>query len=691
MSNAYFRKQMVYMLFLITTFVIGIIPPAYAAQVNKGSLPTPTIEQLKEQKLLAGQSLDPMLKHLAQRLETEHLKVNTVLTRLKYKPINNFSEDVSARSLLEFAMKRAESGRPGDAKKLLSVFRDEYAKNSAAIATDPVLRQLGQYSSSQLRDGFIFKENINDINKVKLDSIRLEKAVNRFAQLQPATFELKPLVMRCCIKSGSIAQFDRITQSAKTHQERITQLLQLEPPPPTQNDKMKTLINDFRTTTAARQIDPNLHNIVKSLDTNLPNNYAKIDSIDRNSVPTLSRENQALAKVANALADSGDIATANKLTKTSKATNNTTIKTNIMSAVGDSNIHGLQTFSAAAPATPPAYPSRIGSAEIRLASVQAKASIQAYERFISKTFTGSNSIPKSFASASRSIRGPGGISFGAKIVEQPTSKPISVTWLANPENTSYGYFLFKLTNRKQRVHYAVSNLLYAESASAAWIALFNPLKDTLKYVEGEVFPVVTIDRFYDGADLLPAEKPIAVNPALSGLRLAWSVSRVDFWFTVGKAARNDIKAIFCPTSNNCQAFQEEPVTAWQYTEELATWQFHDKPRIIKLRPGKNPGKDPDIIQVCSPPMSQCRNKPIRYPHLTISPFAKSDLIKSELLGSSIGLAVQSCGEPKNETDYKCIYREFKDNWSYFATLARIDDEANAQIVYELTKTIMSYR
>lgn len=638
-------------------------PSNEPSELKKGEIQLP--KQLTAVEVV--EDLDEYTRKLGESLLAERNSVTQTLNELGYEPLNNFSEYVSARAQLEFAMKRAEvgSGNNDGAKQLLIYFRDKYQASSVAMQIDPVLQGLGYATTKE----FIFSKDVQAVRKVKLESLDLEKAVTKFVTYQPSYFEMKTHAFRCCLKNTSPQKYDEIVLNSKNHKELLTNILNREAPPPTQKEKMRVFARGYQAESIARQIDPNLNQIIDSLEDQLPERYRVINNAPTESVPTFAVQKSALKEAADQAALAGDSLATNFLQGVHLASNDVDF---------DAKAEAIKNSAKAFSPTSMGYPNSAGTR----GSVVA---VKAFDRFIKETFEGANSISKKFVSASRSIRGPGGISFGADIIESPSEVPQKIAWISHSQEPEFGYFLFKLGADKSIT--ARSKWMYAESAAAAWIALFNPLSQRAEFKEKEVFTVVSIDRFYKG-ELSENERPITINPSLMGFQLAWSSARVDFWFSVGKAVRNDILKLYCTSSDEkCQAIEEEPKdVAWEAVTQMATWQFHDRPHYIKLAPATSEQKI-SLIAVCTSDNSNCLNEEVPSPHMTISPFARDDLLKSQILEMLVNLSAPQCQQQSTETAFmKCLLIELKSSIS-IVLLKAPSDESSTEI--NLLRSIQS--
>ncbi len=565
---------------------LGINPPATEA----GS-----ISPQSQQRAVIGE--------LARQIKAQAAPLDEILESVKYTPLNQFSEQVSARAKLETAMARAEHGEKGkgEAKRLLQYVRDQLGKKSAASAIDPRLQELGAFTEGT----FHFAERI-DVNPTQeMRKLGLDKAVDALAKYQPPYFELKNIAFNCCIQKATLADIERAALVSKNHNELIGRILTIEPPPPTEKEKLLKLVQKYQSESAARTIDPSLANISKSLSNSLPKNYQIIEASTAN-VPTFQQQKAALR----------DWAKSPSASSLSEAQLSTYRNLHAANSADDAAQIALQSFDVVANsyAGGPASKTVPGGNDA------------AFKRFMGNTFNGASGIPRSFSVASRSIRGPGGISLGARILNAPQLRVKSAVWVPTDHHPQFGRYAITLDGDG----IVVSSILYSESAAAAWIALFNPTAEYARFQEGEIFPLVTIDRFYREGELNRHQKPVAINPALTGYGLGWSVARVDFWFSVGKAARKDIVALHCNgQEKNCDALADEPSVDWDLLDQLATWQFHDKEHKIQFfEPA--PGENYRTVRVCNL-TDGCSSATTPDPHMTISPFARKDVFKGEIL------------------------------------------------------------
>jgi hypothetical protein len=567
--------------------LLGMVFILLLSAVGSGSALTPNeaVDNLQQQQLA----------EIARAYDIDEHDLASKLSALGYTDINGFSADhVSAEALLMHATRRAEAANPGDGKRLLAVLARSVQANSATAASDPALAPLNAYTPAALTQPFTFSPDDVKVAAIKLPEV-VERAVVALADHGWPHASISHALLRSLHKVGfTPLTLDLIAKQSPSLVEYLRRAIQAGTPPPLPADAVLAIISEVQSASAIAVNDPALNAIRSELSAPLPGNYETMHTRER-FTPTARAEYAAMR----------DAARGEKLPIASL----------------DSWGGGSAGSGAVPPTDPPEGPPPFsgplavdGDGSVVATGEHAKVARDAYQRWDEGTFGSSlvgappsgldgggkgaaaragndlnkgggrtprigerspgfrEHISRSFTVASRSIRGPGGVSLGAPYTSNISDRPIQVRWLPKPSAPQFGYFLVTMKTDKGDTYSALSRVFYAESADAAQHGVFGVGADK-RFVlkEGDILPLVSMTAEGSGNDV----KAVVVNPALAGLKLAWSAVRADFWLRSFDGALADVK-ILKPDVDGSAARADAKLA------KAVTWQIRERPFTVQL-------------------------------------------------------------------------------------------------------------
>ncbi|MBY3214301.1 hypothetical protein HFO21_07920 [Rhizobium laguerreae] len=545
---------------------------------------------------------------IANAYDADQRDLASQLASLGYADLNGFSaENISAEALLGHAARRAEAGHQDDGRRLIAWLANRVQANSALATTDPALAPLKVYTPQELSAPFTFSTNMPRVATIKLPEA-VELAVIALAAHGWPHASMSAVLLRNLHKLGfGSGTLDMIAKDAPSLAEYLRRAIAEGTPPPLPAEAILAIIAEVQSASALALTDPALNAIKAELESRLPATYEAM-RMREVLTPTARAE---LAALRSAARQEGLPLASFK------------------GWPGNDPDGGVPDPRAPRPDGPPPFSGTLavdGSGFDPSSGKHATVARAAYQRWDQGTFgtgwrnrtdgsgppdpvpdvplspspnsggganplnkggAGPNArpapsfhgggLPRSFVRASRSIRGPGGISLGAAATSQITDHPVSGRWLPKPGAPQFGYFLITMRNASGGTYSALSRVFFAESADAAHRAALGWRTDQSPvFKEGDIFPMVSLTP--EGSE--EEVKAVVVNPALAGLKLAWSAVRADFWLRSFDGALKDATVLDPGVASAAARADMALFSAF-------TWQIRERAHDLRLVRSEN--------------------------------------------------------------------------------------------------------
>jgi hypothetical protein len=419
----------------------------------------------------------------------------------------------SARAMLKSLYERAESVQSGEGDRFLAMVYRDAARDSLAIAKDPVFAPLRQYPANDLDPSrkpinFMPMSEFINLNKHAPLSPLAEKAISAVADVYagPHIGRIRLFALRHLRNPQfSTTTFERAIAEAKGPREAIRRMIQLGTPPP---QPEKALLGILKETASRTAILPSeVAQIMADLTEKLPPELEHYTQVEGDLE---SRKRQVVEAIVE-----------DKRTRSDKKV----LPSWLHNTGGSDPMIPGGLSGGGGPAGGSLRGGAPGGSEM-LAKVYA----QNYARYTGETFmprnplyvttTGSTKpqsqstdVPRtsrSFSKARFSARAGRGVSVGATFDSKISGKPTAAYWIASEHDNRFGRLAVTIESKTGDSSVAVTRVMFADSFYAALGVLWGQHDTEATFYDGEILVLMSLDPDADVPELKTLEKKAEV-------------------------------------------------------------------------------------------------------------------------------------------------------------------------------------
>jgi hypothetical protein len=566
----------------------------------------------------------------------------------------------SARSMIASLYRRAEIEKAGEGDRFLAILYNDGSKQSAAIAADPDFAPLKKFSDQDLKRPLKFSPlaTIEGIANQKALPDQIERAINKLAEYYSGRqlAQVRSILRRVLKKEGFTSDaIDQAIASEKSVSAVLKRLFIEWTPPPRIEIAVRETYAATMAGSAAFQFDPSNVAMMEELSQELPpeyQKYAKEEDKLQSRVRQAAESSRAGKPGRDAPLSSKDV-----VANIEKAVAGLGVQ-----GGGAGPQSPGPTSSGPGPNGPPPPPSPSSSQGSDPpkggGSGGAGNGSGAYEKYVGETFEprpagsapsggaqATKRTPRTYKIAIMSPRAARGIAVGGKVASEIKAKPLRAAWIANKTDDRFGRLFVEMANDDGATpRLAASRVLFADSFYAALNIIAGKFDGESKFQDGQILVLMSMDpkseiavnarkkieaeaivlqdrimKLTDAGELKQfmadmkafeekakaAPRGVVFHPSLWGRELAWSTSRVDFWFNQIEQLKKE--AQLTGGEKMPEPFQDISATG------AVTWQFYERDAVISL--GETSAGIP-LLQVDSQTAS-------KRSHFGISMFGKS--------------------------------------------------------------------
>lgn len=524
----------------------------------------------------------------------------------------------SSRTLIETLYRRAEAHTAGEGDRFLAVLYKDASLGSAALASDPAFRDLSKLTNDALSRPISFAplSALNDVAKQPPLSPAVERAVTLLSQAYSGRHlpHARALVMRNLrLANDGPNKFETVLAASKSSRDAWNTFVRLHTPPPPVESSLRNILRDAKETSGGLSIDPNVYRVMEELSKELPPEYQRYAEVE-DALESRRRQYSEVAHATQLRAGEerpvGHPSDASKVMPSNQKT--------VLAKLEEGPPAASSSGSVGGPGPVPKS-GELGSGP----------KSRAYSSYTGRTFEslgpttanqtppGISPTPRTYRRAIVSARAARGIAVGGEVSSEVPTNPRRAYWLPNAKDDRFGRLFVELdADSGGAPQVLASRVLFADSFYAARAILWGNFDEQATFRNGEILVLMSMDpeaRHVEkqreqaelrlkllglrAAEALEAgdrdnyatvitmaeetlrnlPKGIVVHPGIEGRELAWSASRVDFWFNQ-RALLSQEASMINGGSPMPEAFQSISL------ERANTWQFYELDSAVLLGP-----------------------------------------------------------------------------------------------------------
>ncbi|GAB5512207.1 MAG: hypothetical protein Rhims3KO_36080 [Hyphomicrobiales bacterium] len=509
----------------------------------------------------------------------------------------------SARTQIETLYALAEAAEEREGARFLAKLHQEVSKDSVNARLDPELQSLSRnFSTSDLERPLQFAHpRVLKEGALLVDlPPNVERAIGLLAEYtSPNRVGSVAQLMSRHLNFEQRSTLDRAIASSDSRRSAFRQIVAAHVPPPKTERALQNLLKEVAGMDKALGLEPRLTKAMSDLAADpLPPELARYAN-------TESRlESRIMQRSASALG-------------------RTVVEPRSGAAIIDAALQ-LGAEAGAEMLEPPIAPSsdpKYRANRDRHAAYSAR-SLESRVIGTGQTVSSpSRGVSRSYTTAIRSSRAARGVAIGGP-VHFPNVTPQGAYWIPSDQSPLFGRLAVTFFDSQGEARVASSRFLFADSFEAAVSTLWGNHGDEAQFIEGEILILMSMDPESDvGAkDRLALEQEfesslrelqreylrnaqdesarlqavlkaaearadyyekdqsiprgIVVHPALFGKELAWSASRVDFWF-------NDLDRVRAESEEVSGQTAPAEVRSG-LSGDASTWQFYERESMVRV-------------------------------------------------------------------------------------------------------------